>query len=65
MRNKGGIAYHRDDLRELGAYPRGGPAVWFWAVVLMAAPCLMQDDGTRLIPQAYRRYIELQGEQAA
>ncbi|MGH9221368.1 MAG: hypothetical protein ACRD1W_18830 [Vicinamibacterales bacterium] len=29
-------------------------------VVLMAAPCLVQDDGTPVIPQAYRRYIELQ-----
>ena len=29
-------------------------------VVLMAAPCLIQDDGTPVIPPAYRRHIELQ-----
>ena len=29
------------------------------AVVMMAAPCLMQDDGTPVIPPAYRRHIEL------
>jgi hypothetical protein len=29
-------------------------------VVLWAAPCLMRDDGTLVIPRAYRRYIELQ-----
>ena len=29
-------------------------------VVLMAAPCLLRDDGTPVIPQAYRRYIQLQ-----
>jgi hypothetical protein len=34
--------------------PGSGP------VVLMAAPCLIQDDGTPVIPPAYRRHIELQ-----
>ena len=29
-------------------------------VVLMAAPCLLRDDGTPMIPQTYRRYIQLQ-----
>jgi hypothetical protein len=29
-------------------------------VVLMAAPCLIQDDGTPVMPPAYRRHIELQ-----
>ncbi len=28
-------------------------------VVLMAEPCLMQGDGTPVIPPAYRRHIEL------
>ena len=29
-------------------------------VLLMAAPCLTQEDGTQIIPQAYQRYIELE-----
>jgi hypothetical protein len=29
-------------------------------VVLMAAPCLLRNDATPVIPQAYRRYIQLQ-----
>jgi hypothetical protein len=28
-------------------------------VVLMATPCLTQDDGTQVIPQVYRGYIEV------
>jgi hypothetical protein len=35
------------------------PPVGSDPVVLMAAPCLMQSDGTPMIPQAYRRYVEL------
>lgn len=29
-------------------------------VVLMAAPCLLRDDGTSVIPEDYRRYVLLQ-----
>ena len=42
------------------AIPDVSPPSGTGPVVLMAAPCLVQDDGTPVIPQAYRRYIELQ-----
>ena len=42
------------------ALPDVMPASGSGPVVLMAAPCLIQDDGTPVIPPAYRRHIELQ-----
>ena len=42
------------------AVPVVSPPSGSGPVVLMAAPCLVRDDGTSMIPQGYRRYIELQ-----
>jgi hypothetical protein len=42
------------------AVPDMSPPTGSGPVVLMAEPCLMQDDETPVIPPAYRRYIELQ-----
>ena len=41
------------------AIPDVSPPSGSGPVLLMAAPCLVQDDGTPVIPEAYRRYIEL------
>ena len=42
------------------AIPDAMPPPGSGPVVLMAAPCLIQDYGTPVIPPAYRRHIELQ-----